>query len=187
MANPNRQLTSRRQVSSLPAGCVFALMTLEAAPTPCSRTGFHISNSSLCAALVVTAPVGIPECGFGPVVMQATGPEAPEQVGSMMIRSPGCAASIALWMEALAATCVGALPPIVTVTVSIDLLPFAALMNNWPHSANDPWYCACCCTAQAGTPPGTVRTMVVSFQVVMLAAGTLTPPMVTVPLVLPKP
>src|SRR5215472_12805366 len=33
---PNRQLTFARQVSSLPAGWVFALMTLEAAPTPCS-------------------------------------------------------------------------------------------------------------------------------------------------------
>src|SRR5580700_6113695 len=160
-------------------------MTLEAAPTPCNRTGFHISNSSLCAAVVAVPPVGRPDAPVLVVHADDTAPTA--QFGSMMIRSPGCALSIALWMEAFAATCVGALPPIVTVTVSIDLLPFAALMNNWPHSANDPWYCACCCTAQAGTPPGTVRTMVVSFQVVMLAAGTLTPPMLTDPLVLPKP
>ena len=48
-----------------PAGWVSALMTLEAAPTPCSRTGFHMINSSL----------WVP--------------------GSTMIRSPGAAASIA--------------------------------------------------------------------------------------------
>ncbi len=45
-ARPNRQLTCARQGSSLPAGWVLALMTLEAAPTPCSRTGFHISSIS---------------------------------------------------------------------------------------------------------------------------------------------
>src|SRR5438105_11097364 len=48
-ARPKRQTTCRRHGSSLaiPAGWVPALMMLEAAPTPCSRTGFHISNSSL--------------------------------------------------------------------------------------------------------------------------------------------
>src|SRR5436853_2534404 len=44
--SPNRHVTRWRQSSSLPAGWVFALMTLEAAPTPCSRTGFHISSIS---------------------------------------------------------------------------------------------------------------------------------------------
>src|ERR1700758_105092 len=44
--SPNKQLTLARQSSSLPAGWVLALMTLEAAPTPCSRIGFHISNNS---------------------------------------------------------------------------------------------------------------------------------------------
>src|SRR5882724_9617595 len=47
-AIPNRHCTRARHPSILPAGCVFALMILEAAPTPCSRTGFHISNSSTC-------------------------------------------------------------------------------------------------------------------------------------------
>src|SRR6266576_2903734 len=45
--NPIKQLTCRRQTSNLPAGWVFALMMLEAAPTPCSRTGFHMSKISL--------------------------------------------------------------------------------------------------------------------------------------------
>src|SRR5438105_1776601 len=44
--SPNRQTTCLRQSSTLRAGWVFALMTLEAAPTPCSRTGFHISSIS---------------------------------------------------------------------------------------------------------------------------------------------
>ena len=39
-------------------------MMLEAAPTPCRRTGFHISSSSEWAALVCVAPA----------VVQATGP-----------------------------------------------------------------------------------------------------------------
>ena len=37
----------RRQDPSCRAGWVLALMMLEAAPTPCSRTGFHMSNISL--------------------------------------------------------------------------------------------------------------------------------------------
>src|SRR6267142_2500434 len=45
-ANPNRQTARRRQSFRMPAGCVFASMMLEAAPTPCSRTGFHINNNS---------------------------------------------------------------------------------------------------------------------------------------------
>ncbi len=46
-AKPKRQLTCRRQTSILPEGCVFALTFTEAAPTPCSRTGFHIRSISL--------------------------------------------------------------------------------------------------------------------------------------------
>src|SRR6266436_8961927 len=46
-ASPNRQTTRRRQsLRRAPEGCVFASMMLEAAPTPCNRTGFHISNNS---------------------------------------------------------------------------------------------------------------------------------------------
>ena len=52
------------------------------------------------------------------------------QFGSTMSKSPGAAASIALWSLALALTCVGALPPMVTVTASIDCLPLPAVMTN---------------------------------------------------------
>src|SRR5215470_16444596 len=45
--NPNRQTTRWRQSFSLPAGCALASMMLEVAPTPCNRTGFHMSRSSL--------------------------------------------------------------------------------------------------------------------------------------------
>src|SRR6266550_4980538 len=63
---PNRQTTRLRQsFRRAPEGCVLASMMLEAAPTPCSRTGFHISNISW----------------YLP--------------GGTMIRSPGLAASIA--------------------------------------------------------------------------------------------
>src|SRR6267154_1715186 len=46
--NPNRQTTCLRQafIFRSPAGWVFALIRLEAAPTPCNRTGFHISKIS---------------------------------------------------------------------------------------------------------------------------------------------
>src|ERR1700719_2696172 len=44
---PNKQSTVWRHTSSLPAGCVFASMMLEAAPTPCSRTGLHIMHDSV--------------------------------------------------------------------------------------------------------------------------------------------
>src|SRR5882762_2141966 len=48
--SPNRQSTCVRHSSTLPEGWAFALMMLEAAPTPCSRTGFHISSISWWAA-----------------------------------------------------------------------------------------------------------------------------------------
>src|SRR6267154_358464 len=44
--SPNRQSTCVRHSSTLPEGWAFAMMMLEAAPTPCSRTGFHISSIS---------------------------------------------------------------------------------------------------------------------------------------------
>src|ERR1700686_694620 len=91
---------------------------LLAAPTPCSRTGFHMIKISLWLAAPVVA--------HGPAVVAM-------QVGSTMIKSPGNAASIALWMLPEARTCFGVLPPIVTVTVSIDCLPLAAVMTSCPH------------------------------------------------------
>src|SRR5450631_2593436 len=112
-SSPNRQLTFARHVSILPAGCGLASMMLEAAPTPCSRTGFHISNISWWA-----------DCEWGIATLggavHATGPVVVVQVGSTMIRSPGWAESIAAWIEPEAATWVGAFPPTVTVTVSTD-------------------------------------------------------------------
>ena len=78
------------------------------------------------------------------------------QVGSTMIKSPGAAASIALWIVGAGVTWMGALPPMVTVTVSIDCLPLPAVMTSWPHCAVEPPYCFCCCMAQLGTPVGTV-------------------------------
>src|SRR5579864_1243882 len=144
-------------------------MMLEAAPTPCSRTGFHICNSSLWAAVVL--PV------TGPLEpSQAPGPEAVLHVGSTMIRSPGAAASMALWIVPEAWTWTGFLPPMVTVTVSIDCLPLPAVMTNSPHCAAKPPYCACCCTAQAGTFEGTSPVIVPSFQVTLVKAS---PPTVT--------
>src|ERR1700731_5497384 len=44
---PNKQSTLWRQVSILPEGWVLALTLTEAAPTPCRRTGFHITSISL--------------------------------------------------------------------------------------------------------------------------------------------
>ncbi|VWC32008.1 hypothetical protein BCO37747_06908 [Burkholderia contaminans] len=44
---PNRHAISLRHGSSLPDGCVFALIVTDAAPTPCSRIGFHITSISL--------------------------------------------------------------------------------------------------------------------------------------------
>src|SRR5262249_43594597 len=86
---PIKQSRRVRQSPSLPAGCVLALMMLEAAPTPCNRTGFHIMTSSLWAAVVV--PV-IPAFGRSPAptpVVQFSVAPAVLQVGSMMSKSPG--------------------------------------------------------------------------------------------------
>ena len=44
----------------------------------------------------------------------------------------------------------------VTVTVSIDCLRFAAVIASSPQDApGKPPYSPCCCTSQAGTPLGT--------------------------------
>src|SRR6202035_2110016 len=184
MVRPNRQFTSRRHPSILPAGWVLALMMLETAPTPCSRTGFHISNSSLWAPIVLAVT---------PAVEQATPlVVAVLQVGSTISRSPGVAASIAAWIDAEAAIWVGTLPPIVTVTVSIDWIPVppavagAVVISSWPHCAVEPPYEACCCTGQFGTPLGTATWIDVSLQPVPVRAA-VTPPIVTVPAVAPKP
>ena len=65
-----------------------------------------------------------------------------------MIRSPGSAASIAAWIVVPSYEHVGVLPPMVTVTVSIDCLPLPAVMTSSPHCAvvtrKWPPYCACC-------------------------------------------
>src|SRR5258708_1734329 len=124
-------------------------MMLEAAPTPCSRTGFHINSNSWWAALLggietgelggLGVPQEVGEVTPAVVTVQVGGP-----VGSTMIRSPGLAASIALWMLPVAATWVGALPPMVTVTESTDCLPLAAVITSSPHCALEPPYCACC-------------------------------------------
>src|ERR1700719_1803556 len=163
MVRPNRQFTSRRHPSILPAGWVLALRTLDTAPTPCSRTGFHISNSSLWAAISFAVT---------PAVEQATPlVVAVLQVGSTISRSPGAALSIAAWIEAEAAIWIGALPPIVTVTVSIDWIPRppavagAVVITSSPHcaAALGAPYCVCCCTGQVGTPPGTATWIDVSL------------------------
>src|SRR2546423_15124345 len=91
-----------------------------------------------------------------------------------MIRSPGAALSIAVWMALSVAfgpvTYVGALPAIVTVTVSIDCLPLAAVMTSWAQRAEVPvlvgtvrWLIAHVDTADWMT--GTVPVMVVSLHV----------------------
>src|ERR1700704_599789 len=146
-------------------------MMLEAAPTPCSRTGFHMITISTWLELVWVVVAVVHATG----VVGAVGVA---QVGSIMSKSPGLAASIALWMLAEARTWTGALPPIVTVTVSIDCLAFdgwpgpavwAVVMTSSPHFASGvvpvgPPYCACCCTAQFGTPVGTLPVMSKSLQ-----------------------
>src|SRR5215469_3463049 len=101
-----------------------------------------------------------------------------------MIRSPGDAASMALWIVPLGRTCVGILPPTVTVTLSMDCLPLVAVITISPHSAGDPPYCACCWMLQAGTLAGTAATICESLHEFIAAV---TPPMVTVPCVEPKP
>src|SRR5467141_521209 len=189
VASPNRQSTCTRHGSSLPAGWVFALRMLEAAPTPCSRTGFHISNSSLWAVgdathVAVGAVTPAQVVPAGAVALGAN-------VGSMMIKSPGAALSIALWIEPKARTCVGALPPIVTVTVSIDCLPLAAVITSWPHCIAEPLYCACCWIGQvdwAAVRAGTVPVMTRSPQET-LPSGCATPwasTKATVPVAVPK-
>src|ERR1700737_3281937 len=100
-------------------------------------------------------------------------------MGATMIRSPGAAASIAAWIELVAATGGGALPPIVTVTVSTDVLPLPAVMISSPQLAVEPPYCTCCCMAQldcAAVRPGAVTVIEVSDHPVIVAA---TPPIVT--------
>src|ERR1700739_3574552 len=123
---------------------------VEAAPTPCSRTGFHIITISLCLALLLVTPAVVVD-GHGTTLSVV--PLLVVQVGSTMIKSPGSAPSMALWMVPEERTCVGALPPTVTVTVSTDCLPLPAVMTSSPHStgpgvlpAGALWvaYCACC-------------------------------------------
>src|SRR6266404_4820743 len=142
-------------------------MMLEAAPTPCSRSGFHMIRISTWLELVWVVVAVVHATG----VVGAVGVA---QVGSIMSKSPGLAASIALWMLAEARTWTGALPPIVTVTVSIDCLAFdgwpaaavlAVVMTSSPQRAVDPPYCTCCCTAHSGTAVAcTVPVIVVSLQ-----------------------
>src|SRR5436309_14015479 len=118
-------------------------MMEEADPTPCSRTGFHISTSSL------YFPAGT------------------------IIMSPGDAASIHAWIvPPQSPSTFGCFPPIVTVTLSTDCLPFPAVMTNWPHSVGvaPGAYCGCCWMLQAGTLAGAVTTICVSLQLVIGAA-----------------
>ena len=67
-----------------------------------------------------------------------------------------------------------AVPPTVTVTVSIDCLPSALVMTSSPQRTLRPWPRW---TAHRGTVVGTVTTICVSLQLLM-AAGC--PPIVTV-------
>ncbi len=91
----------------------------------------------------------------------------------------------------MGATCVGALPPIVTVMVSTDCLPLAAVITSWPHCMAEPPYCACCVTGQvdwAAVRAGTVPVITRSPQLT-LPRGCATPlasSRATVPAVLPK-
>src|SRR5450631_557438 len=78
----------------------------------------------------------------------------------------------------------GVLPPTVTVTVSIDCLPLAAVTTSSPHCVlvAPGAYCACCCRAQFGMLLGTVTVICVSLQPVMRACmgfPVLSAPMVT--------
>src|SRR5438034_1340048 len=120
---------------------------LVAPPTPCSRTGFHMINISLWLAVVSTHVVlgAVAVAHEVPAGAVAAGVNA----GSTMIMSPGVAASIAAWIDCDAVTCVGLVPPIVTVTVSIDCLrmgaaavpTFPVVMINSPQRAVEPPYC----------------------------------------------
>ena len=131
-----------------------------------------------------------------PVVVHGTtvavAPEPVVQVGSTMIKSPGEAASIALWIVPEAATCTGFLPPTVTVTASTDCLPLAAVITNSPHRVDwpgAPWvlglpYCTCCWMTHAGTLPGTVTTIWVSLQLPTVAAAPVSYTHLTLPTIL---
>ena len=86
----------------------------------------------------------------------------------------------------LGVTWVGVLPPIVTVTVSTDCLPFAAVITSSAHCAGGALRCW---TAQAGTPLGTVPRISVSLQLTPVSARATPslPTRATVPGPLPKP
>src|SRR5690242_5968338 len=111
----------------------------------------------------------------------------------MMMRSPGAALSTAVCsgfgriapkivlLGLLVETRVGALPPIVTVTVSIDFVPLLVVMMSSPHCAVG---CPVCCKLQFGTPVGTVTLMLPS---VHDCIGAFTRPIVTEPCEAPKP
>src|SRR6185295_707479 len=80
-----------------------------------------------------------------------------------MIRSPGAASSIAVCSGlgrmrpnagltfVVGVTKTGALPAIVTLTASIELLPLAAVTTSAPQCAGG---APRCCSGQAGTPAG---------------------------------
>src|SRR5438270_13715811 len=102
-------------------------MMLEAAPTPCSRTGFHIINNSLWAASVSTqAEVGAVTPAHE--VPPAAGADGGKP-GPTMIKSPGAAASIALWTEPGPRAWGGASPPTATVTGPRACLPAPATLG----------------------------------------------------------
>ena len=107
------------------------MIMLVAAPTPCSRTGFHMIKISLWFA-VVSAQVADAAVAVAQEVPVGA-PGAGVNAGSTMIRSPGADLSRAAWMEAEGATWVGCLPPTVTVTVSTERLPFPEIISNSPQ------------------------------------------------------
>src|SRR5579864_7920870 len=120
--------------------------------------------------------VGTPAAGCNELALQAAAPpfDTAVQVGSIISRSPGLARSIAAWMEADAATWVGALPPMVTVTVSIDAWPPAVVIANSPQCAVEPPNMACCWIAHSGTLGG-LRPVPTRFAVpVMVVSDQLT-------------
>ncbi len=108
-----------------------------------------------------------------------------------MMRSPGVALSIAIWRALLSEFSpliyVGGLPPIVTVTVSMDCLPLPEVMTSSPHRAAVVavvcWMLQLDCAA---VRLGTLTTIWASLQE---TTGAFTPPIITdpVPRVLPKP
>src|SRR6516165_10503921 len=111
-----------------------------------------------------------------------------------MIMSPGLAASIADWIVWPAASSVGCLPPMVTVTVSIDCLPAAVVITSSPQFAAEtgglapagPPYLLCCWTAQADPPEGARKEIGVSPQVT-LGPGTRLSATFSVPVAVPNP